>query len=98
ETRAGLRELAVAVAAREAGRVVRAAQKLGVLLPGADLALLERVEARLLARFWGKSIGELAQVGFQEMREVVVELRELLYTLPFQIPEDLILLGRTLGI
>jgi predicted unusual protein kinase regulating ubiquinone biosynthesis (AarF/ABC1/UbiB family) len=56
------------------------------------------VEARLLERFWGQSIGQLADVGFQEMREVAGELREVLYDLPFQIPEDLILLGRTLGI
>jgi len=98
ETRAGLRELAVAVATKEAGRIVRAAQKLGVLLPEADLALLERVEARLLERFWGQSIGQLADVSFQEMRDVAGEFRTLLYDLPFQIPEDLILLGRTLGI
>jgi predicted unusual protein kinase regulating ubiquinone biosynthesis (AarF/ABC1/UbiB family) len=32
------------------------------------------------------------------MRELVKEFRELLYTMPFHVPEDLILLGRTLGI
>jgi predicted unusual protein kinase regulating ubiquinone biosynthesis (AarF/ABC1/UbiB family) len=69
-----------------------------MLLPGADLALVERVEARLLERFWGRSVAELAQVSFQEMRAVVGELRALLYAMPFQIPEDLILLGRTTGI
>jgi predicted unusual protein kinase regulating ubiquinone biosynthesis (AarF/ABC1/UbiB family) len=98
ETRAGLREMAVAIATKDAGGIVRAAKRLGMLLPGADLALLERVEARLLERFWGKSIGELNQVSLNEVREVIGELKELLYTMPFQVPEDLILLGRTTAI
>ena len=97
-TRAGLRALAVAIATKNAAGVVEAARRLGMLLPGADLALLERVEARLLERFWGKTIGELNQVSLHEVREIVVELKELLYTLPFQVPEDLILLGRTTAI
>jgi predicted unusual protein kinase regulating ubiquinone biosynthesis (AarF/ABC1/UbiB family) len=97
-TRSGLRALAVAIATKNAGGIVAAARQLGMLLPGADLALLERVEARLLERFWGKTIGELNQVSLQEVREITVEFKELLYTLPFQVPEDLILLGRTTAI
>jgi predicted unusual protein kinase regulating ubiquinone biosynthesis (AarF/ABC1/UbiB family) len=97
-TRAGLRAAAIALATRDAGGLVRSAQQLGMLLPGADVALLERVMARLLDRFWGKAVSELNKVSLGELQEVVGELRALLYTMPFQVPQDLILLGRTVGI
>jgi predicted unusual protein kinase regulating ubiquinone biosynthesis (AarF/ABC1/UbiB family) len=96
--RTGLRETAIAVATRDSGRLVRAQQQLGLFLPSANLPLLERIEARVLDRFWGRTMEDLQQVGRQEMRELVKEFRELLYTMPFHVPEDLILLGRTLGI
>lgn len=96
--RTGLREAAVAVATRDSARLVGAQQRLGLLLPTADLALLERAERRLLERFWGRTMAELQQIGRQEARALANEFRELLYTMPFHVPEDLILLGRTLGI
>jgi predicted unusual protein kinase regulating ubiquinone biosynthesis (AarF/ABC1/UbiB family) len=96
--RAGLREAAIAVGTRDSARLVKAYQRLGVLLPHADLALLERAEAKAFERFWGKSMAELRQLGPQQMREFASEFRGLLYTLPFQVPEDLILLGRTVAI
>lgn len=96
--RTGLRETAIAVATRDSGRLVRSQQQLGLLLPSANLPLLERAEARVLDRFWGRTMEDLQQVGRQEMRELVAEFRELLYKMPFHVPEDLILLGRTLGI
>ena len=90
--RAGLRELVIAVGTREAARLVKSYQLLGVLLPSADLALLERAEAKVFERFWGKSMTELRQMGFEQLREFTREFRGLIYTMPFQIPEDLILL------
>ena len=96
--RAGLRELLIGAATRDAGRLVKSYQMLDVLLPSADLALLERAEAKAFERFWGKSITELRQISHREMREFAGEFRELVYTMPFQIPQDLILLGRTVGI
>jgi predicted unusual protein kinase regulating ubiquinone biosynthesis (AarF/ABC1/UbiB family) len=96
--RAGLREAVIAIGVRDSARLVKAYQMLGVLLPHADLALLERMEAKVFERFWGRSMSELRQLGPQQMGEFAREFRGLLYTLPFQIPEDLILLGRTLAI
>ncbi len=96
--RTGLREGAIAIGTRDPARLVAAWQKLGVLLPGADLALIERAEARLFERFWGKTMAELRETSTQEMRKLMREFRGLIYALPFQIPQDLILLGRTMGI
>jgi predicted unusual protein kinase regulating ubiquinone biosynthesis (AarF/ABC1/UbiB family) len=96
--RAGLREAVIAIGTKDSARLVKSYQMLGVLLPHADLALLERMEAKAFERFWGKSMTELRQMGPQQMREFASEFRELIYTMPFQIPEDLIFLGRTVAI
>ena len=96
--RAGLREAAIAVGTRDTARLVRAQQQLGLLLPSVNLPLLERAQARILDSFWRRTIADLQQVGRQELRALAREFRELLYTMPFHVPEDLILLGRTLGI
>ena len=95
---AAMRELAIAVGTRDPARVVKAYQMMGILLPNADLSLLERAEAMAFERFWGKSMGELREISPEEIRAFSSEFRELIYTLPFQIPEDLILLGRCVGI
>ena len=57
----------MAVVAQDASRLVRSYQTIGLLLPGADLALLEQAEARLFALFGGKSIAELRQVDPEQM-------------------------------
>jgi predicted unusual protein kinase regulating ubiquinone biosynthesis (AarF/ABC1/UbiB family) len=96
--REGMRELVIGVGTRDPARVVKSYQVMGVLLPGADLSLLEKAESEAFTRFWGKSMSELQQIDLQEMVAFARQFQELLYSLPFQIPEDLILLGRSVGI
>ncbi len=71
---------------------------LSLLLPSADLKQIEVAEAKVFDRFWGKNMTELTHVSPEEMRELSRELRELVYTMPFQIPQDFIFLARTVGI
>ena len=94
----GLREMVIATGTQDPARMVKAYQTMGVLLPSADLELLERAEQKLFQRFWGKSMAELQEISFDEMQEFAKEFRELIYTMPFQVPEDIILLGRTVAI
>ena len=47
---------------------------------------------------WGKSTREMMDMPLEEARRFVDEFGELLYQLPFQLPENLILLGRCVGI
>jgi predicted unusual protein kinase regulating ubiquinone biosynthesis (AarF/ABC1/UbiB family) len=96
--RLGMRELLIGVGTRDATRVVKAYQEVGLLLPSADLNLLEQAENEVFNRFWGKSMSELQQVSTEDMHRLAFQFRQLIYTMPFQIPEDLILLGRTVGI
>ncbi|MEP7359832.1 MAG: hypothetical protein ABI847_21455, partial [Anaerolineales bacterium] len=93
-----LREMVIGVGLRDGRRLVRAAQTMGIILPGADLARLEQAEAQLFERFWGKDMAELRRINMTEMREFTREFRDLIYEMPFQVPEDLILLGRTVAI
>ncbi len=96
--RDGLRDMLIGVATRDAGKVVKSYQTLGVLLPSADLNLLEQAESQLFERFWGLSMGELRKFNRGEMRQFALQFRELMYEMPFQLPHNLLLLGRTLAI
>lgn len=96
--REGMREMIIAIGTQDTGRLIKSYQMMGLLLPGADVELLERAEVEMFDRFWGKNMSELTRVSLQEVREIAYQFRDLIYHLPFQIPEDLILLGRTIGI
>jgi predicted unusual protein kinase regulating ubiquinone biosynthesis (AarF/ABC1/UbiB family) len=96
--RDGLREAVIAVGTQDAARVVKAYEKLGFLLPGADLEMIEKAEAKAFERFWGKSMTELQNIDHQELMAFASEFRDLMYDMPFQVPQDLLLLGRTVAI
>jgi len=86
------------VGLRDSGRLVRAYQTLGVLLPSANIKLLEEAGAQLFDRFWGMNMSELRQIRHEDMVRFGVQFRELMYNMPFQLPENLLLLGRTVAI
>ena len=96
--RLGMRELLIGVGTRDSARVVKAYQEVGVLLPGADLALLEKAETEVFNKFWGMSMSEIQQISAEDVHKLAFQFRQLLYTMPFQLPEDLIFLGRAVGI
>lgn len=96
--RDGLRDMLIGVGTRDAAKVVQSYQTLGVLLPGADLKLLEQAETQLFDRFWGMSMNELRNVDHREMGQFALQFRELMYEMPFQLPHNLLLLGRTVAI
>ncbi len=94
----GLREVLLAVGTRDAARLVRSFQGLQVLLPGADLDLLERACRRVFDTLWGRSTREMMRMSTAEFSAFADEFGDLLYEMPFQIPENLILLGRCVNI
>ncbi|MFZ6031445.1 MAG: ABC1 kinase family protein [Chloroflexota bacterium] len=98
KTRQGIREMVIAVGTQDAGRVIKAYAMLEFLLPGADLEKLEQATQMMFERFWGKSMSELQKIDPDEMVDFAYEFRDLLYSLPFQVPQDLIFLGRCVGI
>lgn len=94
----GLREVLISVGTQDAHRLVQAYQMLDILLPGADLELLERAGQRVFERLWGKSTTQMREMHSEEAREFIDEFGDLLYEMPFQVPENLILLGRCVSI
>ncbi len=96
--RTGLRDMLIGIGTRDAAKVVQSYQTLGVLLPGADLKLLEQAEAQVFDRFWGMSMSELRNLDHREMGRFALQFRELMYEMPFQLPHNLLLLGRTVAI
>ena len=98
EIKQGLRDLVIAVGTRDMDRLITAYQAMGVLLPGADLERLRQAETALFESMWGKNMTELIQTHPQEMRRFASEFRDLLYEMPFQLPADLLFLGRCVAI
>lgn len=96
--RDALREMLIGVGTKDAGRVVRSYQQLGMLLPGADLKLIEQAEAQVFDRFWGMSMSELRRTNPDEIRKFAHQYRDLIFSMPFQVPNNLIMLARTVAI
>lgn len=96
--RDALREMLIGVGTKDAARVVKSYQQLGMLLPGADLKLIEQAEAQVFDRFWGMSMSELRKTNPDEIRKFAHQYRDLIFNMPFQVPNDLIMLARTVAI
>jgi predicted unusual protein kinase regulating ubiquinone biosynthesis (AarF/ABC1/UbiB family) len=94
----GLRDLAVGIGARDLDRLMKAYGELGVLLPSANLERLRQAEAAVFDRFWGMSMDELTRIDPREMHDFARQFRDLMYEMPFQVPADLIFLGRCVAI
>jgi predicted unusual protein kinase regulating ubiquinone biosynthesis (AarF/ABC1/UbiB family) len=96
--RDSLRELVIAVGTKDAERVVRAYQMLDMLLPGADLETIKQAEAQVFDRFWGMSMREMRDINPQEVRDFAHKYRDLMLSMPFQVPQNLLYLARAVGI
>lgn len=96
--RDGLRMLLIAVTARDSRGLVKAAQEIGVLLPSADTAELERALSALFSRFGGMGFAELATVDPREFKDFADEFGDMVRSLPLQLPENMLLLIRAVSL
>ena len=94
----GLREMLIGIGTRDSARVVKSFQTLDVLLPSADIGQLEKATSLLFESFWGKTAPEMMQMHQDEAIKFVRQFRGLMYEMPFQVPENMILLGRCVSI
>lgn len=95
--RRGLRRILVAAASRDGKGLVDGIRDVGVLLPSADTAELERAMTQLFARFGGMGFAELQEVDQREFRAFAVEFGDVMRSLPFQLPENFLLLIRAMS-
>jgi predicted unusual protein kinase regulating ubiquinone biosynthesis (AarF/ABC1/UbiB family) len=98
DLRRGLQGFIFAVVSRDARSYVEAMRRLGVLLPGADTLELERAVTALFERFGGLGVAELTQTDPNEIKEFALQFTDLLRTLPFQLPENFLLLVRSVSL
>ncbi|PKQ20484.1 MAG: ABC transporter [Actinobacteria bacterium HGW-Actinobacteria-6] len=96
--RAGLREAIIAVGTQDGARLVRSFKTLDVLLPTADIKLIEMASMQVFDRFGGMSMSDLREIDHAEMMSFGLQFRELMLNLPFQLPENLLLLGRSVAV
>jgi predicted unusual protein kinase regulating ubiquinone biosynthesis (AarF/ABC1/UbiB family) len=95
-TRSGLRKLLIAAASRDGRGLVTAMNDVGVLLSTADTAELERAMTALFARFGGMGFAELREVDPREFRVFAAQFGEVVRSLPFQLPENFLLVVRAM--
>ncbi|WP_423919734.1 ABC1 kinase family protein [Frigoribacterium sp. 2-23] len=95
-TRRGLRTMLIAAASRDGAGLVDAMRDLGVLLPTADTIELERAMTATFARFGGMGFAELREVDPREFREFAAQFGDLVRSLPFQLPENFLLVLRAM--
>lgn len=96
--RQGLRQVLIAAASRDGKGMVNGIRQVGVLLPSADTAELERAMTKLFSRFGGMGFAELQEVDPREFRAFADEFSEVVRTLPFQLPENFLLIVRALSL
>jgi predicted unusual protein kinase regulating ubiquinone biosynthesis (AarF/ABC1/UbiB family) len=96
--RMGLRETVVAIGTRDAKRLIKSYKELGFLLPAANTQELEQASAAVFDRFWGMSMSELRNVRPNDVRDIGHRVRDVMVETPFQVPNDLLMLVRTVAI
>jgi len=96
--RAGLRDFILAAVRRDSRGLIRALERLDVLLPTANTDELELAMDTLFGRFGGMGIAELQRVDPREFEAFARQFGETIRGLPFQLPENFLLLLRTISL
>lgn len=96
--RRDLQQVVIAVASRNGRQLVDSIRDVGVLLPSADTAELERAMTALFARFGGMGFAELQQVDPREFQAFAREFGDVIRSLPFQLPENFLLIVRAVSL
>ena len=96
--RRGLRRVLIAAASRDGKGMAEGMRDVGVLLQSADTAELERAMTQLFSRFGGMGFAELQEVDPREFRAFAIEFGDTIRALPFQLPENFLLIIRSMSL
>ncbi len=94
----GLIGTLAAVVTRDSKKLIESYSELGFLLPGADRDRLEEATRLVFDQVWGMSMNELKDMSFDSVAQIGEQFNDLLFAMPFQVPQDFIYLGRTVSI
>ena len=87
-----------AVLNRDVRAMVKSYEKLGFLLKGADTDRIIEATQAAFDEVWGLSMSELRTLDLNKLSEIGDEFNDLIFDMPFYIPQDFIYLGRTISI
>ncbi|MDH6532174.1 putative unusual protein kinase regulating ubiquinone biosynthesis (AarF/ABC1/UbiB family) [Aurantimicrobium minutum] len=93
-----LRTTVIAAASRDGAGMVDGMREIGVLMPSADTVELERALTKVFDRFGGVSFVELQKVDPREFRAFASEFTDIIRALPFQFPENFLLVVRAISL
>ena len=93
-----LKEIIISTSLKDARRMTAAIREMGFFTPEADTVRIEQALGGLFDRMWGRSMTDLQNVDFDEMYDFAMQFRDLLSSLPFQIPQNVLYLGRATNI
>ena len=89
-----LRDAVIGLATNDAERMVEAFDRLGAILPGSDRRQIVLGFQTILRFAYDRTVRELNNLDIEKIMD---ETHDLVFDLPFQMPQDLIYLGRALG-
>lgn len=98
DLRQNMGQVLIGLVQKDGRRVVNAYSQMGFFLPGADLERIIEAQNFMMERLDGRNLMEMANPDPEEMRELGMEFRDILFDLPFQVPQNFVYLGRALGI
>ncbi len=94
QTRETVRDGVIGLAINDAERIVEALDKLNMILPGADKRPVVRAMEIMLRYSYNRTVRELNNM---DVEAIFDETQDMIYDLPFQIPQDLLYLGRAIS-
>lgn len=92
-----LQDLVVAVGMQDGAGMVASMQRLGVLLPTADTDELQVAVTELFSRFGGMGVMDLQYVDPREFEDFARRFRDVIRSMPFQLPENFLLIMRAVS-
>jgi predicted unusual protein kinase regulating ubiquinone biosynthesis (AarF/ABC1/UbiB family) len=93
-----LRTTVIAAASRDGAGMVDGMREVGVLMASADTVELERALTKVFDRFGGISFVELQKLDPKEFKNFVNEFGDIVRELPFQFPENFLLVLRAVSL
>lgn len=94
QTMETVRNGVLGLATNDPERIVDALDKLNMILPGADKRPIIRAIQIMLRYSYNRTVRELTNL---DVEAIFDETQDIIYDLPFQIPQDLLYLGRAIS-
>ena len=89
-----IRSAVIGLATSDAERIVNGIEQLNMILPGADRRPIVQAVQVLLRHAFNRTMREMTSL---DVEAIFAETKDIIYDLPFQIPQNLLYFGRSLS-